>query len=229
MGVGKLQGTPWHIETLKKDDDRRHKNWCIHYKNGYCDYYERDCNSSKNCDNYVDNENHETKHIINKGKYVTKNYYDKQYLQGKFTLEFEDGTRTRYTIWKDIDIDAPIMEKVLKSKFNDEFEFNGEKVKIINKKIRYNREASDIQNHYYNRILSDKPLDEQCINNTNVSNLKFKIKFLDDGKVMHYVAGKSIRWDDPLVKIIIELNNGTKFTYKSLELLLVSKYMYEKK
>jgi hypothetical protein len=45
---------------------------------------------------------------------------------------------------------------------------------------------------------------------------------------MHYVAGRSIRWDDPLIKVIIEMKCGSKFTYKSTKLLLVSKYIHEK-
>ena len=228
MGINKLQGVPWHVETLKKNDDRRHKNWCVHYNKGNCALYDRKCIGSKNCDNYVDNESHENNKVISKGKYVSYNYYDKKYLQGRFTLEYEDGSRQYFIIRKDIDINAPIMEYVLKAKYRDEFIFNGEKIKVVMKKIRYSQEAIKMQNYYYNKILCDRSLDEQYDNKTNLNNLKFKIKFLEDGKVMHYVAGRSIRWDDPLIKVIIEMKCGSKFTYKSTKLLLVSKYIHEK-
>lgn len=229
MGINKLQGVPWHIESLKKNDERRHKNWCTHYNKGKCDLYERKCSGSKNCDNYVDNESHERNKSINKGNYISYNYYDKKYMQGRFTLEYEDGSRQHFVIRKDIDINAPIMEYVLKTKCKDEFVFNNEKIKVVMKKIRYSQEATKMQNYYYNnRLLCNKNLDEEYVNNTNVDNLKFKIKFIDDGKVIHYVAGKSIRWDDPLLKKIIEMKSGSKFTYKSIKLLLVSKYMHEK-
>ena len=57
--------------------------------------------------------------------------------------------------------------------------------------------------------------------------LKFKIKFLSNNKTAFYKAGSSIRWDDPLIKKIIETKSGSKFLYKEEELLLVSKYVKE--
>lgn len=228
MGINKMKGIPWHIETLKTDDERRHKNWCIHFDDGKCNLYEIKCSGSKNCEKYKSKEEHETKNTISKGNYVSYNYYDKKYLQGRFTLEFEDGTRQLFIIGKDIDINAPIMDSIIKAKYRDEFEYNGEIIKVVMKKIRYSREAVKMQNYHYNKILSDKSLDEECENNTNFASLKFKLQFLSDGKVIHYRAGSTIRWDDPLIEKIIEIKNGTKFTYKSIELMLINKYVHEK-
>lgn len=228
MGINKMKGIPWHIETLKTDDERRHKNWCIHFDDGKCNLYEIKCSGSKNCEKYKSKEEHETKNTISKGDYVSYNYYDKKYLQGRFTLEFEDGTRQLFIIGKDIDINAPIMDSIIKAKYRDEFEYNGEIIKVVMKKIRYSREAVKMQNYHYNKILSDKSLDEECENNTNFASLKFKLQFLSDGKVIHYRAGSTIRWDDPLIEKIIEIKNGTKFTYKSTELMLINKYVHEK-
>lgn len=60
MGISQLQGTPWHIEYLKKDEDdkeekRRHKNRCKFYKHyNNCkliNIHDR-CFGSNNCRDY---------------------------------------------------------------------------------------------------------------------------------------------------------------------------------
>lgn len=229
MGVSKLQGTPWHIENLSKNDDRRHKAWCIYYKNGNCSHYNYKCPGSKNCTKYKYNENHEKKKVVTKGKYTLYNYYEYKYLRGKFTLEYEDGERETYTIGDNIQRNAPILEKIIQLKYRDEFEFNGEKIKLISKKISYTPEAQKRQNYLSVKILSNKDLSSTCINNTGLRMLKFKIKFLSNNKVAFYNAGHSIRWDDPLIKKIIETKSGSKFQYKNEDLLLVSKYVKEER
>ena len=56
MGVNQMTGTPWHLETLKmnEDDERRHKSRCIHYNkaNKFCKKQKRKCPGSAHCDYY---------------------------------------------------------------------------------------------------------------------------------------------------------------------------------
>lgn len=50
----KLQGTPWHKEYIKKqeNDPKRHKKWCIHYReDNYCGLGGK-CSGSSHCLNY---------------------------------------------------------------------------------------------------------------------------------------------------------------------------------
>lgn len=56
MGVNQMTGTPWHLETLKmnEDDDRRHKSRCIYYykANKNCKRLNLKCPGSAHCDYY---------------------------------------------------------------------------------------------------------------------------------------------------------------------------------
>ena len=56
MGVNQMTGTPWHVETLRMDEDdtRRHKSRCVHYQktNKYCTKQKRTCPASAHCDYY---------------------------------------------------------------------------------------------------------------------------------------------------------------------------------
>ena len=52
MGISQLTGTPWHIETLHTNDERRHKARCGYYRNGYCYCYYENCHGSSRCDAY---------------------------------------------------------------------------------------------------------------------------------------------------------------------------------
>lgn len=58
-----MQGVPAHIEFLKPNDARRHPSHCLHHMgtgvNRICTntdspFYNKHCNSSKNCLLYVD-------------------------------------------------------------------------------------------------------------------------------------------------------------------------------
>ena len=227
MGISKMQGVPWHIETLTSEDERRHKKWCIYNKNGMCSFYNHKCTGSKNCTKYKYNNDYQKKEIVKKEKYTLYNYYDFKYLKGRFTLEYDDGTRNTFIIGDNIKYDAPIMNKIMETKYGDIFEYNGEKIKLVMKKIKYSEEARKRQNYLSEKILSGKSLDEESNNTTNLKMLKFKIKFLSNNKIEHYKAGSSIRWDDPLVKVIIGLKSGSMFEYKNEKLLLVSKYVRE--
>lgn len=52
MGISQLTGTPWHIETLHTNDERRHRARCGYYRNGYCYCYYENCHGSSRCDAY---------------------------------------------------------------------------------------------------------------------------------------------------------------------------------
>lgn len=64
--MGKYQtinGTPWHVETLHKDedDDRRHRSRCAYYnKDHMCTYYATKCIGSNKCDAYKEKTNFTT-------------------------------------------------------------------------------------------------------------------------------------------------------------------------
>ena len=56
-GASKLSGCPWHVETLKTKDERRHNHNCMHFSNGKCNtpkspYYNFLCGGSSHCSKY---------------------------------------------------------------------------------------------------------------------------------------------------------------------------------
>ena len=55
MGVNQMTGTPWHLETLKSNDSRRHRSNCGYYDCGYCRFYIENCRGSAHCDRYDEN------------------------------------------------------------------------------------------------------------------------------------------------------------------------------
>ena len=59
MNISQMSGIPWHVESLKKDDndDKRHKSRCVYYKNKKClsiksPNYALKCGGSSHCSNY---------------------------------------------------------------------------------------------------------------------------------------------------------------------------------
>lgn len=56
MGLGRLQGTPWHVEQMhrKEDEMRRYKGRCIYYddETGHCSYRCEKCIGSAHCLKY---------------------------------------------------------------------------------------------------------------------------------------------------------------------------------
>ncbi len=56
MGINQLQGTPWHLEKVHRneDDDRRYKGRCRHYfdSNDHCSLRSGRCMGSAHCDEY---------------------------------------------------------------------------------------------------------------------------------------------------------------------------------
>ncbi len=57
MGVSNLEGTPWHVERMHREegDERRHKKRCKHYsqKDNFCTHNILRCKGSAHCDSYV--------------------------------------------------------------------------------------------------------------------------------------------------------------------------------
>ena len=56
-GVSRLVDCPWHVENLRKKDERRHKSNCMHFSNGKCinlksAYFELPCGGSAHCSSY---------------------------------------------------------------------------------------------------------------------------------------------------------------------------------
>lgn len=91
MGVERMTGTPWHLETLHKTDDRRHKSWCTNYVNGRCRFYNEKCRGSAHCDKYYKIvESTTNKHIdkqypdVNKLFAVGDKVQQRYFSQGKF-------------------------------------------------------------------------------------------------------------------------------------------------
>lgn len=56
MGVNRMTGTPWHLETLRKNDDRRHKTKCVFFCKERCFYLCEQCRGSAHCDYYREKE-----------------------------------------------------------------------------------------------------------------------------------------------------------------------------
>lgn len=56
MGINKLAGTPWHMETLRRreGDDRRYKGRCFYYqyKSNRCTHRNTKCTGSAQCPRY---------------------------------------------------------------------------------------------------------------------------------------------------------------------------------
>ncbi|MFT5875593.1 MAG: hypothetical protein ACI8WT_004586 [Clostridium sp.] len=71
-GVSRLTGCSWHVEKLKKKDERRHNHNCMSYSNGKCitlksPYYDLPCGGSAHCKSYKKfTEEDEIKKSINK-------------------------------------------------------------------------------------------------------------------------------------------------------------------
>lgn len=231
MGISQLQGTPWHVENLKmnEEDTRRHKKWCVHNNDGFCELLDRACVGSKNCEKYEYNENYEKKSHELKDDCLSYNIDYKKYLKGRFTLEYEDGSRELYVIGSTVKCDAPIIDYILNTKLKDSFEYNGENIKVVMKKIKYRDEYNRLTNPFLRKILSSKELGVNDINITKYSHFKFKIKNIKTGEIYKFIVGENIRWDDELINYISRAQKNLKFCYKGEEIRLLSKYVVEKK
>ena len=66
--VSKMSGTPWHVETIRKDvdDKRRHRVRCKYYNDGMCLYKSASCVGSAHCEIYNDpNDDSNTSNNLN--------------------------------------------------------------------------------------------------------------------------------------------------------------------
>lgn len=222
--IGSLEGTPWHIETIRmnENDSRRHKKWCKYFKNGFCSYNLSNCYSSKECNFYVyDSAKQPKKNSYRYSKNSIKNN-NKTNLKGKFTLKFADGIVETFCIGENINQNAPILEKIITCKIGKEFDYNNEKIIILSKKIR---KISNIQKNLLKSILINKPIDKKEGKIKNIDKLYFKIKFTNLNLIVFFKTGKNIRWDDPLINKILKTSNGKTFIYKNYKILLINKYI----
>ena len=158
MGAGRLQGTSWHVEYLKKDDtDPRHdKRNCEYYKgNNNCRKRgDKICIGGRYCTQYLRKPERTKKQLEYKAKELeeSRNYENliityKYKFVGFFTVKYlEDNEIVKYAIGKNeneldvlgaiiINQDAPLFRKVLVTEPNHEFEINGIKVLLIDKEM----------------------------------------------------------------------------------------------
>lgn len=142
MGVNRLQGTPWHIEILKRTDDecdgvRRNKKWCKYFDDGYCQLNVI-CEGSTFCKEYEKKETNNNKAIDKTLKIYNINDIEPELIGGVFSVEFlDDAEIIDYEIGKNIKINAPLVEKIKKLQEGKIFDMNGGSVKLISKKLEY--------------------------------------------------------------------------------------------
>ena len=88
MGIGRLQGTPWHVEQVhkKEGEDRRHKSRCVFYNpvTGQCkDNWK--CKGSRYCRDYIplsDDEFRQRQEDTNEIKSLLAKGYSDQEISG---------------------------------------------------------------------------------------------------------------------------------------------------
>lgn len=135
MGIQSMQGTPWHIETLRRreGDKRRHKSNCDNYEKGICKYYNFRCPGSAHCNKYREIKiSQNTLDLEPKLDLIIDN------LCGTFTVLYvEDKEIVFYEIGKTIETEAPLIKSILQNNEGSIFELNGNKIKLINKKIQF--------------------------------------------------------------------------------------------
>ena len=129
MGLQSMQGTPWHVETLKRSegDRRRHKSKCRNYENGMCTHYNFRCPGSKHCDTYV-----ELIHQVN-----TDNLY------GTFKILYLDDNKiVSYEIDKTIERESLLVKLVLCGNKNSTTKLNDKKIKILKKNLYFKKKGT---------------------------------------------------------------------------------------
>lgn len=146
MSYNKINGTPWHVGTLKKNDDRRHKSRCKYYNsNNSCGYFEK-CIGSSHCQYYrertpqdeIFKNKHDENSKTNNKKTVN---YRKYFVVGDsfLLLNVDNGELLNYKIvskanesksYLKIVCDDPLANKVIRSKV-------GKRIKVYeNKKLQ---------------------------------------------------------------------------------------------
>lgn len=158
MSNYKINGTPWHVGTIRKKDERRHKSRCKYHKqDNSCGYFGK-CIGSARCVYYrekiIEEQNRNTEEILKKNKNQdeknsleeakaknNKKINRKYFIEGdSFTLlNKKDGKIINYKIvsktneskrYLKIVCDDPLANKVIRSKV-------GKRIRIYeNKKLQ---------------------------------------------------------------------------------------------
>ena len=222
-----MQGTPWHVEILTKDkdDNRRIKNACQYYKNGKCIKLENTCYGSAKCEFYIENPNYQRSIKKVKDKYKSDNYNQTKYMVGKFTIEYQAGTRKQVTLGEDIQREDPYVKVVINTKIKNNFYFKGEEVKLIMRKIRPNLEIRTRNMNTFVNKLRTKELIKNKENKTNIEKFSSKIQFTVNGFKFMFRAGKNLAWDDPLINTILNSPQNKPITVNGIEFIIISKYI----
>ena len=156
MGYNKIQGTPWHVGyVLKKEEDQKHdKRSCEYYLgNDECEKKGR-CIGGRYCLEYLRKPKRSKKQLEYRAKEIedARNFenvivtYEYNYI-GYFTVKFlDDDDIVKFAIGETkeraknmgaqlITKDKPLFKKVLATQENREFEIEGTKILLLEKKI----------------------------------------------------------------------------------------------
>lgn len=138
---GKIQGTPWHIETIRKheNDPRRSKNKCIHYDNGFCNEYFHQCFGSAHCSKYIAKEKKvdNLKEVKPKKKSQNFDIATNGTLCGTFKIKYlSSGIVKNYTVGVDIRKDSPLVNSVFINDEKDIIKINDEEILIEQKDLK---------------------------------------------------------------------------------------------
>lgn len=150
MSYNKINGTPWHVGTLKMKDDRRHKSRCKYYNpNNSCGYFEK-CIGSSHCQYYrertpqdeiIQNKQKDKQNEKNKTNIKKTTNNRKYFVVGDsfLLLNIDNGELLNYKIvskanesrrYLKIVCDDPLANKVIRSKV-------GKRIKVYeNKKLQ---------------------------------------------------------------------------------------------
>ena len=141
MGISSMKGTPWQVETIKKDenDDRRHKSRCKYNKNNHCIHYNRICIGSAHCDIYSEiNIDRKNEPKYNRKPTVVWAPISNGLLYGTFEVLFiDDNEIMSFEIDKNINREADLVKLVANNEKNSIFEIKGTKVKILKKNMYF--------------------------------------------------------------------------------------------
>ena len=139
MGIGHMQGTPWHVEgmNLNEGEDRRHRSRCIYYNNHRCTSLGRKCIGSSHCPIYE-----EGRPDVNRPKYRTtytrkfKKVTVEKHIFGSFKVKFlQDNEIGSYVIGENITSEAPIVKEIYNHNAGEKIKINNEEVLIISKDL----------------------------------------------------------------------------------------------
>ena len=154
MSRSSLQGTPWHSEYLKTNDEtRRHKTRCIYYKKGNCEKRYIKCPGSAHCGAYretvngsnkvfvISNDLLQPKEKIEKiNNKVTSDDFVKLFkssgnkYKGTLTVKIENEQPRKYKT-SEIPNDAILFDKGYNCGVGDRFKIDDISILVINNKL----------------------------------------------------------------------------------------------